>query len=318
MANECLVTKLKGSVQNDNLPVLNQIKFNINSQGGTAVYIMMGGDNKTIHINSTVELHQNSPSGAAITSADISSNMTRAYYTTSGQAAQGVITITGDIYDILSFAVNNEMSFQQNSGIESSKYFKAEGLCIPGRKDITLANTNVKICKITKDGVDFSEIPDNIKFIYVEPTIDNINWYALTDNDGSAKTHNAVEGIRGRVLFSLEDCPTNLKVIYSNTSGTDGSVEAYIAKCVASGRTSGTVAIYPYVNNITYNGTVLSELVTAGTIPLVRATYENVPYIVVSWEGNTISFLNSLPTEYDRISEALASPGYWPYIVNNY
>lgn len=157
MANECLVTKLKGIVQNDNLPVLNQLQFKI---GGKAVSGISGiyvapSDGSSINVASTVPLHRDSPSGQEVTQETITR---RTLYYYNENDPQGIVRIYGDdFYKLAMFAAS--VAFEPNSGVDSLKYCSLRGIGIGDRKDIMFGIEGIREVYVEGADVDATEIP---------------------------------------------------------------------------------------------------------------------------------------------------------------
>ena len=255
MANNCLVTKLKGVVQNDNLPILGKVVINLQKvadataaqqwllvrtgpQGGTPVKL----------VNTELDSHP------GMTELTLSANgLYSGHLDLSRDNAQLVL---GNVYNIQEVIIGYPPKSTlggESFGYGSLIFYQVGSSPAP--------NDHKEILKNCKNLIGYSASWTN--------TLSADELYALIDNNPNLKVLQGLSAPEFRLpyntdrvlkdvtpmLGNLADAPTTLCRLYcENYGGLTGSVTDFVNKMRAAGRTSGKIIIsWPASQYITLN-----------------------------------------------------------------
>lgn len=175
MANNCLQTKLKSEVVNNNLPKLNTIYFDY--PGGYDVTkdltlnLTIKAGATPVKIELAVAMHEDSYSGNLITEKELAANTQVSLITKVADIGASrinkMVKISGGIYDLVKVSANG---YGDQSSID----------CVPTpQNSISSLKYNTSLIVFGGANVDTSMLPDNLKYLVVasetnEVNIDNI------------------------------------------------------------------------------------------------------------------------------------------------
>ena len=304
MANDCLVTRLKGTVQNDNLPILNTIRINLLAAGlriGTEETILIGTGNSAVEIKSQVPFHIGSASNPAVTQYTIPMNYLQNIVFTSSDMPSGAVdnavTISGGVYDLTSLVYYWYCGWFKINGADYTTLGYAEDLVNQVCTSEIEALDNVEIlCIDDKDaGNNVRTYPNilpstktSVKILW-GIYIDNVMATPIIDKNTLAKMPN-LEHLNMRFYGNIKDIPLNVKVLYKPSSSTTGTLEEFVADRRSKGETSGVIAFntpqYTWV--VTYNGVAIKDM-SQGERPII----DNWSYFV--WDASSMGFASSVP-----------------------
>lgn len=300
---KCLVTKLKGSVQNNNLPVFNVITLDFAGVSGHA-QLVVGANSEKVIVTFAAPVHDAAMSGeliAANTPITVNANTRRSFFTVENQAAVDNFVRIENIYNLESLISNSSFSFNQTtkSGLPSLAYL--DNLVQFG--GIIESNT-IFNCKKLYLGT----YNPNTEYIVGGDTIQYVisNGLVLDAPD-------SVQKISAKWKGDVKDFPAQLRYYRMETGQTFGELANFVTKARLAGRTTGYLVLKWtnngfYMANVTLNGVSLkdNEAVTPVTI-------ENGACAVLQWDASTISFGTSKPADFSQY-EAVDSNMYWqPY-----
>ena len=239
MSTNCLVTKLKGSVTNDNLPIFGKLIIRLKKiQGATTeqklCFIRAGHKACNVEfVNTTLGSNPSSitiPAGASINgNLDLSND--NAY-------------LIVDTYSIISMQINSASEYIE---LESCKYGELEGIAISVDK-FSQINSFTALKAVVAVGS-----PN------VDPTIMIQNNPGLLTLTGSVETvpvsilpvNSQIQNIK--LAGNIADFPKTMKYMFINSTQVTGSVTAWVEGCRAAGRTTGKIQT-PWLgatNNVT-------------------------------------------------------------------
>lgn len=302
--NDCLVTKLKGTVQNDSLPILNTIRIDLLAAvggerlGNTETLLIATGGSSVV-INSAVPFHVGNASTQAVTSYTLAANTLQNFVFVKTEMptayTANAVTISGGIYDLQALVYYLNVGWFNIKDNDSLKY--ASGLvsqaCTP---DEEAWNTS-KIIAI--DDKDAGNSPVSYPSVLPESRANaKILWCLNLDANGS-KPMLKQEGIENvpnlehltaRFSGNINELPLSIKALYTPSSVTLGSLEEFVADRRSRGKTSGCIAFYTpqYTWVVTYQDTAIKDLDTT-TRPII----DNYSYFV--WDASTMGFASSVP-----------------------
>ena len=305
MTNNCLLTKLKGTVQNDNLPILNTIRIDLleavnGDRIGAEETLIIATSNSPVVVKSTVPFHVGSGTSQAVTEYTINSinavqnfifkkeEMPTAY-------TVNAVTISGGIYDLQAITYYFNVGWFKIKDNEGLQY--AAGLvsqtCTPSEK---ACNTSKIIVIDDKDaGNSFVSYPSvlpelmtNIKILW-GLNLDGNGSKPIIDNDTIDNIPN-VEHLNMRYNGTILSLPLSAKALYNPSSLTTGTLEEFVADRRSKGKTSGVIAFntpqYTWV--VTYNGVAIKDM-SLSERPIIN----DWAYFV--WDASLMGFASSVP-----------------------
>lgn len=316
MANNCLVTKLKGTVQDGSLPILNTIRVDLLSSDlriGDIETLLIGTGVSPVVIESQVPFHIGSTSAASVTQYTIPANTLQNIVFTSSEMPSGALdnafSIRGGIYGLTSF------TYYLNSGWFTIKDADYNSLKFAGdlvnqvckSKDEAFASVQI----ITIDDKDsgnlgqkypyiFTDTKDTVKILWsLQNTATGIK--PMIVKDVTDKLPN-VEHLSIRFTGNINTLPLSVKALYAVSSETVGSLEEFVADRRSRGKTSGVLAFYTpqYTWPVTYQGTAIKDMSLSE-----RPIISNWSYFV--WDASAMGFSSSVPegfTTYDSLFAA--------------
>ena len=305
MSNNCLVTKLKGTVQNDNLPIFNTIRVDLlssTSREGESNIILIGTGNETVTITSKVPFHISSPESQSYYEYTLLVNSLYSIVFISSEVGdqfiKNAVLVSGGIYSLTAF------SFYGNCG-----WFAVSNV----DKESLLCSNNIisYVCSFgqrTKQQIEVLTIDDTIITRYnyssIIPVNNNIKFISGNNINGSPIGVNAsdlqkmpvLQKVRVRINGSIVDLPITVNELQSVSSITNGNIEDFVSDRRAKGKTSGYLAIAnPNIYwNIYYNGTRIINY-PSSVIPMDE---NNRTYLV--WTESTIQFTDVAPEGFNH------------------
>ena len=299
MANNCLVTKLKSVVQNDNLPELNTIILKFKTPIDTTLYrvITIGAtQNYKVYIDSNAPMHIGTIGTTGVTHYDVPIVPGVGYSYAAvffEEDTDYTIKITGDIYNslkLLCFANGLGGQYCPVTVLgESANYIHAMAIdYLLGSNnpyaDLVSINNNTPVEDLENNIVyvkaqDLADIKFNARLVVTEGSINNTSILGC----------NFVSGL-------LVDTPKNMKYIVTH-SPTAQTVENFVASRRNAGVMSGHCEIHgTTVKNglLTYNGSPVPKL--DGTTSTC----------IIEWTADSISFeTTSRPSDIEKIKNKI-------------
>lgn len=305
MSNNCLVTKLKGTVQNDNLPRLGIVSVDYVSDpdNKARMSFQIVSPTKDVHVKSKVLFK---PYGTDIKVTEFTALAGVGLYATIyvsdiPSASVEDIVEFDNMYDLTLFIVGNRMGKIRSANNIESLYKYA----------------NLEIVSLNNDE-DFTDIPDSAYGIsfstmgngYGTQTFDldhtldtKPNLEALfspsNDNDIFAlkmsKNHNSHTTMKYSFISlygNITDLPRNMEAV--SVISLSGNVEDYVARMRELGRTSGFITFFgANYGMVKYNNTSLKALIDNNTIHNFGTGGYYTPILI--WTADSIEFATSLP-----------------------
>lgn len=305
--NDCLVTKLNASVDNDNLPMLNTITldlfpaaeryvYGVTSNRPILVLYLNGG---SVHVESKLDLTENN---VAKRSFDIADSSVHVLYLPAlsalpEEAVKRCITISGDIYQIRNLyskgdGIIFDFGASLENGLGSAKYFQnctVYGGGLLGR--LPVANTASLVIS-SNEAVNLESLPDSVHIlastkIYYPASPGSAMKSQVILSEGFSE-NSSIVGIGLRCSGDVANLPKSVKVVTERTSSFSGAFEDYVNR-VKSERPSGVVAIFATngdtLNKVTVDGVSLGAYVASGQY----VTYSVRTYVVITWNNDTIA-----------------------------
>lgn len=301
MANDCLVTKLKGEVQNDNLPILGVASFNYgrefapNDVTNFSFQIGAKAGGNPIHVTSKVPFL---PYGT--------SNKIYTYTINPGYNLFGTIYLADS--DLLSGKVSDIVKI--DNMYDATLFYLSNGMDVSTpRNNFASINKYAPLEIVSINFNDNTEIADSVYYLLINsiptytPGMTNVDKFLELDNLEVLRTnvgggfkieenHNdntVLKYIFGPAAGSLLDLPRNIE--YVGVVGATGEITDWVAQMREQGRTSGFVTLtgcnYGYV---TYNGTSLKTLFDNNTI------HDFGTYVgILVWDADSISWATTVP-----------------------
>lgn len=305
MSNNCLVTKLKGVVDNDNLPRLGivSVDYVSNPDNKQRMTFQIFSPTKDVHVKSKVLFK---PYGTDLMVTEFTALAGVGVYGTISSsdipsASVEDIVEFDNMYDLTLFAVTNRMGKIRPANNIESLYKYA----------------NLEIVSLNNDE-DFTDIPDSaygivfstmgngygIKTFDLDHILDNRpNLEALfkpgNDNDMFAlkmrKNHNSHTTMKYSFISlqgNITDLPRNMEAV--SVISLSGNVEDYVARMRELGRTLGFITFFgAYYGMVKYNNTSLKTLIDNNTIHNFGTGGYYTP--ILTWTADSIAFATSLP-----------------------
>ena len=299
MSNNCLVTKLKGEVQNDNLPRLGIASFDMKKTGDTVVF-QIASPTAAVHVKSKVLF---TPYGT--------STKVYEYTTNPGTSIYGTIAdsdIPGNVGDIITDAIEADNMYSLNL----MYLYLGKQCAMTERNNLksTYKYAPIEIASVAYDDP-YIELNDacyylNIinkggAFLYHIKKEDYLDSNSLEvirvtglngfrfDNDHSNNT--TLKHLYSLISGSIMHLPLNIE--YFGNTGGRGEIVDWVEQMRSKGRTSGFCTIYGNdYGLITYNGTPLKTLFDNNTIH--NFANDDRKGILV-WDANTISWATEVP-----------------------
>lgn len=301
----CLVTQLKGNVDNNNIPKFDTVFVDYLggwTTGNLRFYITAG--TKPVTVKSKKQFYVDTTHTSAVTETTIQPNTAcMMEYEASDigtNPVSKIIEIRG-IYNLKKIG-------QSTSSILFNKYFdftptNTNGIpsllnyapldCFQGyigNFDL-IEKQNLQYAVIYNDydtnglNVDKFVKSDRLQILSVITYTSN-NAPSLIVSDGSISNCSSLKVLYARYKGELKDLPANLKLLVTGST-TTGSIEDYVNKCISSGRNSGRIILRLPIPNVTYNNIPLT------TENISEKFYDtSVYWTVVSWTNGILNPLS--------------------------
>lgn len=303
---KCLVTKLKGSVQNNNLPVFNVITLDYAGVSGQS-QLVVGANSENVIVTFAAPVHDSGPSGtliAANTPITVNANARKSFFTVNAQATADNFVRIENIYKLESLISNGGFSFNQTtkSGLTSLAYLDnlvqfgglMESNTIFNCKKLYLATNNPNTGYIVGG--------DTIQYVLGAGN----NGFVLGAPD-------TVQKLNMRWKGDVKDFPAQLRYYRAQTGQTFGELANFVAKARLAGRTTGYLVL-GWTNNGQYMGNItLNDVSLANNEAVTPVTIENIVCAVLQWDASTISFGTSEPADFSKYTAIDSNMGWQPY-----
>ena len=323
MSNNCLVTKLKGSVQNDNLPRFNQSLLDYlgrtDSYNSSSVDLMLMVDTSAsdpVKVITAVDMHRNTASGELAREFTINPGFFNSIQATKEEIGTNPISnlfkIDNGIYDLCKLSIPIGINYAKvKTNLQSIlTYGKVYALGLAIGQDNHDFPTDISsdiieyisvICNYDGDQSFNLTLPDTAHF----PALKVVNVAAANSNYAPTVKNisEGVEYIRAcRFNGNISYLPSSLKGTSRqlfNTAKASGTLESFVEKARLSGRTSGYLLMeivnYASATNITLNNVTLANIIASTPPPAVTIGTNN--YYVLTWDANTISWGDTAPAD---------------------
>lgn len=278
MTQNCLVTKLKGTVQNNTLPEINTIYLDmhpVEKQGNSeSVYglLMIETGSDSITIISKVPFKLNVSATTEYTELNMLANNCYAFVFNKNKISETIkecVKITGNIYTLKSICCYGAGSlFDFNASVRNNfKAFKyAENMHIieytEELHDDLPEHILGLVCSVY-DSVptDLTKILSkwpNLKAIFYGTYLSGQTTIALSINETITNSNIEVFGVR--LSGNIAELPVTIRIISQSCSTLTGSLEDFVASMRERGRTNSYLQIYSNsIWRFTYNGKAISE-----------------------------------------------------------
>lgn len=321
MSNNCLVTKLKGSVQNDNLPRFNGMLLDYlgrtdETNMPVSVMCMSKANAEPISIKMAADMYITDITGNPVREYILNPSNFVTFINSKENLGTNPITNLFDfagrsIYDLCKLSIGYGLDpFKVKASITSlfeygSLYAYGTYIngyhdlsCLPNCDGLEYLSLGVDNTNDSFYNIDFSDLVSKFPSIKV---LCNTN----TNNAYSVLINNLPEGIQyvynGRYKGNVSNLPASLKGVTSaffNTGLATGALEDFVAKARVVGKTTGWLllskATYDFAS-ITYNGIKLGTYVTNTPPPTVRVGENN--YYMLTWTLNSIEWGDTAPED---------------------
>lgn len=302
--NDCLVTKLKGTVQNDSLPILNTIRIDLleavnGERISTEETLLIGTGASPVVINSAVPFHVGSSSTQAVTNYTLNANTLQnfVFVKTEMPTAYTVnaVTISGGIYDLQAlmyylnagwFNIKDNDSLKYAAGLLSQTCTPSEKACDTS-KIIVIDDKDAGNNLVSYPSV-FTKPMTNTKILW-GLNLDAYEAKQLIDNNTIDNVPN-VEHLNMRYYGIILNLPLSVKALYTPSSLTTGTLEEFVADRRSKGKTSGVIAFnrpqYTWV--VTYNGVAIKDM-SQSERPIIN------DWVYFVWDVSSMGFASSVP-----------------------
>lgn len=270
----CLVTQLKGNVDNNNIPKFDTAFVNYLGERTTGIlrfYIVTG--TQPVTVKSKKQFYVGTTHTTPVTEYTIAANNPCLMeYEASDIGADPVselIEIDG-IYNIKKignsiptnlFSKYFDFTPTTKNGLSSLLNYASLD-CFEGYLDnldgIT-KNLNLQYAQVfnnsQRETINVDKILESSRLEMlglITYTTDNIT--SVFSSEGALSDCSTLKVLVGRYKGDISDLPVNLVVCKGAGSVTTGTVESYVAKCVAAGRISGHLILQVGFSNVTLNG----------------------------------------------------------------
>ena len=300
----CLVTKLKGSVQNDNLPKYDTIilDYNGNKYGSSNVFMYIGSDIPGyVRINSKTQMLIGQTQYTEYT---VMSRFTYIEFPDlqQGTPIQEVIKITG-VYHLTHMSLGRPLAFNKNSEQKTGLSSILNSNVIVGMswrgEDPDKLPSGLRLLIINKsenyNDENINKLPSNsIEFISsqaVSGNLQRVDINAIKDND-------QLRNIQVRLFGDIAYLPIRSKIIGTGTVLLTGAIEDLVSNMRSKGRVSGAIGFTGnYKWYFTYNNIRVGTQMDEGIIPIYYPTATSTPYIFLTWNQNSINWVDYIPEE---------------------
>ena len=329
---ECLITKLKGSFENNNLPIYNHVTFDYMggiSVGNTSLYIKTGNENvtvkSTVPFKRTVEgdpdqyeytipangqspfYFENLGTNKIERFVSISNmySIKEVFFNGQDSSVNFVPSIENNLEGMLKFAPLEQIGGFFGSGDLSVIPFPStlKNINFEGRgKSAALDITPLLECPIQKISVNR------------DPNTASYAGMALSEATKANTTLRVI--VYASVRGSITDVPKNIMCLPVGTAAASGSLEDLVSRFNEEGRTERYMALF-YINsasNVMYNGKSLKAHLSDGDIPLVQIQ-SNYSAAILTWDiSGNIAFDTSVPLGLEKYtSDYKVTPNWTPY-----
>lgn len=303
----CLVTKLKGSVQDNNLPELNTIYFDyvgskLSSVTSDRCFIYLTTGGYPVNYTLKTAMHKDSTTGTLVTEGTVAANsnliLTALISDLGTSDIKEFLKLDGGVYDIVklampgfSFVCALDFAPTKRNNIQCLQY--AENLLCYGGLDVdfNVVPNTVKCLSIgnTKDvnSISLDGCPSGVQIIVASKLLNGVLNGQIFIMSEYTKSLQDLRVINGRVSGLITNAPTSLRSIAMNGSAMTGAIEDWVALARAAGRTTGCIAFRSPDSawNITYGGVALKN---AG-VPKVN------DWGYLTWTSDSMSWESSQP-----------------------
>lgn len=326
----CLVTQLKGNVDNNNIPKFDTAfvdYFGGWTTGNLRFYIVTG--TKPVTVKSKKQFYVGTTHTSAVTETIIQPNTASLMeYEASDigtDPVSKIIEING-IYNLkkigMSVVTNNFVKYfdftpTNINGISNLLNY-APLDCFEGYIGIEnfdlIEEQNLQYAVIFNDSgtkelnIDKFVKSDRLQMLEAL-TYTTATAGSIIVSDGSISNCTSLKVLNARYKGELKDLPVNLELLSAVGSYTTGSIEDYVNKCILSGRTSGRIILRLSLNNATYNNIPL-------TIENVSEKFQdnNSYWTVVSWTNGVLNPLSGTqPSDFSTYCPIRAIYTWVPY-----
>ena len=326
----CLVTQLKGVVDNNNLPELNTVYIDyigtnipLSIQSGDKASLIVKTGASPVEITTKEAVQFDSQTATPSTHKTAAANTNTILYIPYGTLGKvdiaDFIKIEGGIYDLVklvyatSISRKSCLSFKstQHNSIASMKYNKDGQMLVLGGTDLDMTSIPDSVGFIVVDNskskapISLEGIPSSVQVIdcsynkiFSEESADvRFNFISI---DASIAENDTIRAIAGFCIGKVTDLPIYTCLLYTNSVNFAGNLIDFVSKAHRSGRKTGLLAMrvsYSQVqgswSRINFTDTLVDGE-TVADIPVV----DN--YIYLSWDAPsvTLGINESLPVQY--------------------
>lgn len=312
MSNNCLVTKLKGAVQNENLPIYNVAFISISSRINNFGCYFSTGSNGNVKLTSKVPFL---PFGTQtkVIEYTISANSSL-YFTieasdfTSDEEMKDLITIEN--YYNCKMAITYNGNYSKSLFAELAPYQNVESLlkvCPLELASIPKNNHSIDVNDATYY-LTFNNLDDssanfgNYGKYFMMPNIEVITG----DSSEGALLIDGTDDYSDSNLLYLGGCfhgqtthlPYKLRFLYA--AWLQGRIEDFVSMAIAKGRTTGAliVAGLTYGDGVTYNGKTLHTHFNENVLPMLGGG-SGAGYCFVWDAAGNITLSDTIPSDYE-------------------
>ena len=301
MSNKCLVTKLKGSVDNTDLPIFMAFRIDLkplSGRGGDYCYAAIGSGNSPLTVTSKIPYHLagGSASTAPVT---IPANTIYPFGFFSNEVPEGAteeaLVVSGDIYSMTAITFYDTANwFSIKKPDHTSMLYSSNLICDvcgpdeavkPSVKVFTLNDTTI-------DGGNYAKVfehADDLVYL-LGVSIGGVKCLVNTADIAGCKN---LKYVNTRVNGSVVDLPRSVISLWSPTSATHGNLEDFVEDRRNNGVTEGFLCIHNATTawNMRYNNTRIINL-DPSVMPTTGDTVHNTYFV---WTASTMGFTSTKP-----------------------
>lgn len=308
---KCLITQLAEAVSNNSLPTYNTLILNYHSSEVPTDIVVGASSRGAVIVKFSSNVRQNSSSGPVIsanTEFTVATGSRAHFVVPNDLSSDNDFMVVKNVYNLESLvSYSLVLDVTQKSGIPCILY--ADNIVQIGGyvTDNAITSSNAKRAILVTPS------SDNIFDISGCSNCQSVEIITETRGDVAPFVTNAPNSIHRlycRWKGSVADLPANLRYLRSSTRQSTGDLVDFVTKARNAGRTNGYLLLpTDYNDNITFNGTSIVDNQDVPTF--AYGGYSKAT--VLNWTMDTISFTNTLPSDFSKYENQPSLYDWQPY-----